>query len=164
MDLVTPDLGLLFWTGIVFCTLLFLLAKFAWKPILNAVNEREKSISDALELAEKTREEMKSLKAENDKVLKQAKAERDEILKDAKSIAVSMIAEAKKQSKEEAKKIVDNARDSINAEKASAISDLRTQVASFSIEIAEKVVRGELSSSEKQQALANQLVDDINLN
>ena len=105
MDLVTPDLGLLFWTGIVFCTLLFLLAKFAWKPILNAVNEREKSISEALELAEKTREEMKSLKAENDKVLRQAKAERDEILKDAKSTAASMIADAKKQSKEEAKKI-----------------------------------------------------------
>ena len=73
MDLVTPDLGLLFWTGIVFCTLLFLLAKFAWKPILSAVNEREKSISDALELAEKTREEMKSLKAENDQILKQAR-------------------------------------------------------------------------------------------
>ena len=85
MDLVTPDLGLLFWTGIVFCSLLFLLAKFAWKPILTAVNDREKSISDALELAEKTREEMKSLKAENDQILKQAKAERDEILKDAKS-------------------------------------------------------------------------------
>ena len=101
MDLVTPDLGLLFWTGIVFCTLLFLLAKFAWKPILNAVNEREKSISDALELAEKTREEMKSLKAENDQILKQAKIERDEILKDAKSTASSMIEKAKNKAKDE---------------------------------------------------------------
>ena len=81
MDLVLPDFGLLFWTGIVFCSLLFLLAKFAWKPILSAVNEREKSISDALELAETTREEMKSLQAENDTILKAAKAERDEILK-----------------------------------------------------------------------------------
>ena len=100
MDLVLPDFGLLFWTGIVFCSLLFLLAKFAWKPILNAVNERGNSIAEALELAEKTREEIKALKAENDQILKAAKAESDEILKDAKQTSNGMIEAAKEKSKE----------------------------------------------------------------
>ncbi|MEJ6505731.1 MAG: F0F1 ATP synthase subunit B [Crocinitomicaceae bacterium] len=164
MDLVTPDLGLLFWTGIVFCSLLFLLAKFAWKPILTAVNERGASIAEALELAEKTREEMKALKAENDQILKQAKAERDEILKDAKEIAVSMVESAKGKSKVEAQKIVDSAKDSIRSEKAAAMAELKTHVAALSLEIAEKVIRTELSSDEKQKALANNLASDINMN
>lgn len=164
MDLVTPDLGLLFWTGIVFCSLLFLLAKFAWKPILTAVNERGESIAEALELAEKTRDEMRSLKAENDQILKQAKAERDEILKEAKEIAVSMVESAKNKSKVESQKIVDSARDSIRSEKAAAMAELKTHVAALSLEIAEKVIRTELSSDEKQKALANNLASDINMN
>lgn len=164
MDLVLPDFGLLFWTGIVFCSLLFLLAKFAWKPILSAVNEREKSITEALELAEKTREEMKSLQAENDKILKVAKAERDEILKDAKSTSNAMIEAAKEKSKVEAQKIVDSARDAIRSEKAVAMAELKTHVAALSLEIAEKVIRTELSSDEKQKALANNLASDINMN
>lgn len=164
MDLVTPDLGLLFWTGIVFCSLLFLLAKFAWKPILTAVNERGESIAEALELAEKTRDEMRALKAENDQILKQAKAERDEILKDAKEIAVSMVESAKNKSKVESQKIVDSARDSIRSEKAAAMAELKTHVAALSLEIAEKVIRTELSSDEKQKALANNLASDINMN
>jgi F-type H+-transporting ATPase subunit b len=164
MDLVLPDFGLLFWTGIVFCSLLFLLAKFAWKPILNAVNERGNSIAEALELAEKTREEMKTLKAENDQILKAAKAERDEILKDAKQTSNGMIEAAKEKSKEEAQKIVDAARDSIRSEKAAAMAELKTHVAALSLEIAEKVVRTELSSDEKQKALANNLASDLNMN
>jgi F-type H+-transporting ATPase subunit b len=164
MDLVTPDLGLLFWTGIVFCSLLFLLAKFAWKPILTAVNERGESIAEALELAEKTRDEMRALKAENDQILKQAKAERDEILKEAKEIAVSMVESAKNKSKVESQKIVDSARDSIRSEKAAAMAELKTHVAALSLEIAEKVSRTELSSDEKQKALANNLASDINMN
>lgn len=164
MDLVTPDLGLLFWTGIVFCSLLFLLAKFAWKPILTAVNERGESIAEALELAEKTRDEMRALKAENDQILKQAKAERDEILKEAKEIAVSMVESAKNKSKLESQKIVDSARDSIRSEKAAAMAELKTHVAALSLEIAEKVIRTELSSDEKQKALANNLASDINMN
>ncbi|MEJ6589953.1 MAG: F0F1 ATP synthase subunit B [Crocinitomicaceae bacterium] len=164
MDLVTPDLGLLFWTGIVFCSLLFLLAKFAWKPILTAVNERGESIAEALELAEKTRDEMRALKAENDQILKQAKAERDEILKEAKEIAVSMVESAKNKSKVESQKIVDSARDSIRSEKAAAMAELKTHVAALSLEIAEKVIRTELSSDEKQKALANNLASDINMN
>lgn len=164
MDLILPDLGLLFWTGIVFCCLLFLLAKFAWKPILNAVNAREQKISEALELAVKTQAEMKALKAENDQILKEARAERDNILKEAKEAANHMIEDAKTKSKVEAQKIVDAARLNINSEKAAAIAEIKTHVATLAIEIAEKVVRGELASDEKQKALAEKLAGDIQMN
>jgi len=164
MELVTPDLGLLFWTGIVFCILLFLLVKFAWKPILGAVNAREEKISDALELAVKTKEEMKTLQAANENLLKEARAERDSMIKDAKEVASKMIDDAKGTAKVEADKLVAAARESINAEKGAAVAELKTQMAAFSMEIAEKVVRGELSSSDKQKALADKLVEDINLN
>ena len=164
MDLILPDLGLLFWTGIVFCLLLFLLAKFAWKPILNAVNAREQKISEALELAVKTQAEMKALKAENDQILKEARAERDNILKEAKEAANTMIEDAKSKSKVEAQKIVDAARLNINSEKAAAIAEIKTHVATLAVEIAEKVVRGELASDEKQKALAEKLAGDIQMN
>ena len=164
MDLILPDLGLLFWTGIVFCLLLFLLAKFAWKPILNAVNAREQKISEALELAVKTQAEMKALKAENDQILKEARAERDSILKEAKEAANQMIEEAKSKSKVEAQKIVESARLNINSEKAAAIAEIKTHVATLAVEIAEKVVRGELASDEKQKALAEKLAGDIQMN
>jgi F-type H+-transporting ATPase subunit b len=164
MDLILPDLGLLFWTGIVFCLLLFLLAKFAWKPILNAVNAREQKISEALELAVKTQSEMKALKAENDQILKEARAERDSILKEAKEAANHMIEEAKSKSKVEAQKIVESARLNINSEKAAAIAEIKTHVATLAVEIAEKVVRGELASDEKQKALAEKLAGDIQMN
>ena len=164
MDLILPDLGLLFWTGIVFCCLLFLLAKFAWKPILNAVNAREQKISESLELAVKTQAEMKALKAENDQILKEARAERDNILKEAKDAANHMIEDAKNKSKVEAQKIVEAARLNINSEKAAAIAEIKTHVATLAIEIAEKVVRGELASDEKQKALAEKLAGDIQMN
>ena len=164
MDLILPDLGLLFWTGIVFCCLLFLLAKFAWKPILNAVNAREQKISESLELAVKTQAEMKALKAENDQILKEARSERDNILKEAKDAAHHMIEDAKTKSKVEAQKIVEAARLSINSEKAAAIAEIKTHVATLAVEIAEKVVRGELASDEKQKALAEKLAGDIQMN
>jgi F-type H+-transporting ATPase subunit b len=164
MDLIIPDLGLLFWTGIVFCLLLFLLAKFAWKPILNAVNAREQKISEALELAVKTQAEMKVLKAENDQILKEARAERDNILKEAKEAANHMIEDAKSKSKVEAQKIVESARLNINSEKEAAIAEIKTHVATLAIEIAEKIVRGELASDEKQKALAEKLAGDIQMN
>jgi F-type H+-transporting ATPase subunit b len=164
MDLIIPDLGLLFWTGIVFCCLLFLLAKFAWKPILNAVNAREQKISESLELAVKTQAEMKALKAENDQILKEARAERDNILKEAKDAANHMIEDAKTKSNVEAQKIVEADRLSINSEKAAAIAEIKTHVATLAVEIAEKVVRGELASDEKQKALAEKLAGDIQMN
>jgi len=132
MDLILPDFGLLVWTGLVFCLLMFLLAKFAWKPILNAVNTREQKISEALELAEKTKVEMQALKAENDQILKEARAERDQILKEAKEAANGMVEDAKGKAKDEAAKIVESARLTINSEKAAAMAELKNHVASLS--------------------------------
>ena len=163
MDIVTPAVGQIFWGGLVFIILLILLAKYAWKPILNAVNEREKSISESLELAEKTKEEMKNLQAENEQLLKDARAERDQMIKDAKETANKMIADAKGQAKEEGNKLMASAREAIQSEKNAAIADLKIQVAEFSIEIAEKVVRGELANDDKQAALAGKLAEEINL-
>ena len=164
MDLILPDFGLLFWTALVFILLLFILTKFIWKPILSTVNERELKISDALELAVKTKAEMQAMQAENQNILKEARAERDAIVKDAKEIATKMVADAKDNAKKESEKVVVAARQIIEAEKTAAIAELKSQVATLSIEIAEKVVRAELDSSDKQKALAEKLVGDINLN
>ena len=164
MELVSPDYGLLFWTGLVFCLLLFLLAKFAWKPILNAVNARGQKIHEALELADKTRAEMLLLQAENEKILKEARAERDAIMNDAKQTAVEMVESAKDKAKVEANKIVESAKATIASEKDAAIRDLKNQLAGFSLDIAEKIVRSELSTDAKQKELAEKLADDINMN
>jgi F-type H+-transporting ATPase subunit b len=128
------------------------------------VNAREQKISESLELAVKTQAEMKALKAENDQILKEARAERDNILKEAKDAANHMIEDAKTKSKVEAQKIVEAARLSINSEKAAAIAEIKTHVATLAVEIAEKVVRGELASDEKQKALAEKLAGDIQMN
>jgi F-type H+-transporting ATPase subunit b len=164
MDLILPDYGLLFWTALVFCLLLFLLAKFAWKPILNAVNARGQKIHEALELADKTRAEMLMLQAENEKILKEARAERDAIMNDAKQTAVEMVESAKNKAKVEANKIVESAKATIASEKDAAIRDLKNQLAGFSLDIAEKIVRSELSTDAKQKELAEKLADDINMN
>ena len=164
MDLILPDYGLLFWTGLVFCLLLFLLAKYAWKPILNAVNAREQKIQEALDLADKTRAEMQLLQAENEKILKEARSERDSLIKDAQEIANKLVDEAKNKAQIEASKIVESAKVIISMEKAAAITDLKNQLAGYSLSIAEKIVRGDLASDEKQKALANKLADDINMN
>jgi F-type H+-transporting ATPase subunit b len=164
MDLILPDYGLLFWTGLVFCLLLFLLAKYAWKPILNAVNAREQKIQEALDLADKTRAEMQELQAENEKILKEARSERDALIKDAQEIANKLVDEAKNKAKIEASKIVESAKVSISMEKAAALTDLKNQLAGYSLSIAEKIVRADLASDEKQKALANKLADDINMN
>lgn len=164
MDLITPSLGLLFWTGITFCLLLFILAKFVWKPILNAVNARTQKIEEALSEADKTREDMKNLHAENDRILKEARLERDEILKEAKTSATAMIDEAKNKAKLEGVKMMDAALAAIQNEKNSAIQDMKSQIASFSVEIAERILREELSSETKQKDLANKLTGEINLN
>ncbi|MFN5417617.1 MAG: F0F1 ATP synthase subunit B [Flavobacteriia bacterium] len=164
MDLVTPDLGLLFWTGLVFILLLFLLVKFAWKPILGAVNAREEKISEALELAEKTKAEMKEMQAANENLLKEARAERDKIVKEAHEVAAKMVEDSKNNAKTESAKIIASAHQAIEMEKAAAISELKASVAAFSIEIAEKLVKSELSSDDKQKALASKLAEDINLN
>jgi F-type H+-transporting ATPase subunit b len=158
------SVGLFFWQFVIFIVLLFLLKKYAWKPILDTVNEREQKIADSLALAEKTKAEMQALQSQNENLLKEARAERDAIIRDAKETATKMVEESKSSAKAEAEKIIAAARQSIEAEKNAAIAELKTQVASFSIEIAEKIVRGELASDDKQKALADKLAEDINLN
>jgi len=164
MEIVTPSVGQLFWGGLVFLMLLFLLAKYAWKPIVNAVSEREQNIRTAIELADKTKAEMKELQSRNEDLLKEAKAERDGMIKDAKETANKMVSDAKNDAKNEAAKILADSRSAIASEKAAAISELKTQVASFSLEIAEKIIRQELSSDDKQKTLASKMAKDINLN
>jgi len=164
MDLITPDFGLMFWTGLVFLLLMFVLTKFVWKPILAAVNSREQSITASLELAEKTMSEMKALQAQNEDLLKEARAERDSIVKDAREIATKMVDDSKNTAKVEAEKIINSAREAVNNEKTAALAEIKTQIAILSIEIAEKVVKGELSSADKQKALSEKLAADFNLN
>ena len=147
MDLVTPSFGIIFWTVLIFLFLLILLKKFAWKPILNAVNERNDSIADALASAEKAKEEMAKLTADNEKILDEARTTRDEILKEARNLKDKTIAEAKTLAKDEADNIIASAKSAIQSEKRAAINDIKNQVASLSIEIAEKILSKELSES-----------------
>ncbi len=158
------SVGLFFWQSIIFIALIFLLRKFAWKPILNAVNEREASIEEALESAETARLKMAELKSSNEQLLNEARAERDEMLKEARGIKDGIVAEAKTQANAEGEKIIAAARESIQHEKMAAITDLKNQVAVLSIEIAEKILKDELSSADKQKAIIDNVVKDINLN
>ena len=158
------SVGLFFWQTILFLVLLFLLRKFAWNPILNAVNEREKSIEDALNSAEEAKRKMAELKSSNEDLLNEARAERDAMMKEARGIKDGIIAEAKEKATVDAEKIMASAKESINLEKMAAITDLKNQVATLSIEIAEKILKYELSSADKQKAIIDNVVKDINLN
>lgn len=164
MDLITPEIGLFFWQTIVFLVLLFLMAKFAWKPILSSIRNREQSINDALASAENARKEMQNLQSDNEQLMKEARAERDAILREARELKEKVIADASDEAKVKADKIVADAKRSIELEKQAAMADLKSQVASLSIEIAEKVVRNELSSKEKQHQMINEMIGDATLN
>ena len=164
MDLVIPSIGLIFWTSLVFIILLFLLGKFAWKPILKSVKERETKIETALEASEKAREEMAALKSQNEDLRKEALVERDSLLKEAREIKDKIVAEAKNTAKEEGERIVESAREVIINEKMAAVTEIKNQVAALSIEIAEKIVKEKLSTDEKQKTLVDGLVKEINLN
>lgn len=164
MELVTPHLGLLFWMTLSFGLVLFILKKFAWAPIIKMLKEREDKIESALRAADKAHEEMENLKFSNEQLLKQAKDERDSMLRDAKKISENIINEAREKANEEGRKIVENAKESIHFEKMAAITELKNQLAVLSIEIAEKVLREELSKSGKQQDFVNKLIDDTHFN
>ena len=155
--------GLFFWQTLLFVGLLFLLAKVAWKPILTAVEERENTIKDALASAEKAKTDMEAVQADNKRILKEARAERDALLADAKIASTQMINEAKEAAKAEADKIAAAAQASIEQEKNAAINELKNQVATLSIDIAQKVLQGELADEKKQQALVEKLVNDIEI-
>jgi F-type H+-transporting ATPase subunit b len=164
MDLITPEIGLLFWQTIVFLILMTVLAKFAWKPILGAVRTREESINQALASAEDARKEMQNLKADNEKAMQQARAERDEILKEARQIKDKMIGEAEGEAQQKADVIVAKAKDSIEMEKRAAMADIKNQVATLSIEIAEKVIGKELSTEERQHQMIDKMLQEATLN
>lgn len=164
MELVKPEIGLIFWMSITFIVVLLLLRKFAWTPILNMIKEREASIENALNSAELAKKEMASLKSSNEKLLAEARIERDNILKEAREIKDSIVNEAKTKAKQEADKIVTSARENIQNEKMAAITELKNQVATLSIDIAEKILKTELSSDDKQKALVKNLLEGIKLN
>ncbi len=157
------SIGLFFWQTIIFILLIFLLKKYAWKPILDAVNEREEGIKNALLSAEKAKDEMASLQSDNEETLKKARAERDSLLKEAREIKQQLIDDAKNEAQSEAKKIISQAQETIQNEKKAAISDLKNQVASLSIDIAEKVLKEKLSDDKTQMNLVKDLVKDVTL-
>jgi F-type H+-transporting ATPase subunit b len=164
MELIKPSIGLVFWMSVSFLTLLFILKKFAWKPILNMLHEREQNIAEALNTAKKAREEMASLKADNERLLNEARIERDRMIKEARDTKDAIIAEAKGKAQAEANKILAQTRETIQTEKNAALTELKNQVASMSIQIAEKILRAELSNDDKQKALVQNMLKDINMN
>ncbi|ARV11813.1 F0F1 ATP synthase subunit B [Gilvibacter sp. SZ-19] len=149
---------------VLFLLLIFLMVKFAWKPILNALNEREDNIQGALDAAEKAKLEMENLQADNKKLLNEARAERDAMLKEARDMKAKMIADAKDEAKVAADQMIAQAQAAIESEKKAAVADLKNQVASLSVDIAEKVVRAELADAGKQQKLVENLLGDAKLN
>jgi F-type H+-transporting ATPase subunit b len=164
MELLTPGTGLILWQLIVFVLLFLLLSKLAWKPILNSLKEREQSIQGALDTAEKARLEMSQLKSENEKLLKEAREERDKMLKEAREAGSRMKDEAVADAKKAADKIVEDARAAINIEKQAAMRDVKAQVALFSLEIAEKLMKTKLSDDKAQKELVQNYIKDLKIN
>lgn len=164
MDLIKPDVGLLFWMILSFGIVLYILAKFAWKPILNALKMREKTIEQRLEAARKAKEEMAKIEFGNEKVTALAKLEKENMLKDAAEMKEKIIEEAKKEAREEAKKIIEDTRMAIKKEKQMAVEEMKKSIASLSVEIAENVLKQQLDKDDNQASLINKLIDDIDLN
>lgn len=164
MDLLTPGIGLVVWQSVVFLILVFLLAKFAWKPILDSLKIRDESIEEALQSAEKAREEMSNLKDDNEKLLSEARAEREELLKEAQKTANVMKEEAKQEASKMAQKIIDDAKAGIEAEKAAALAEVRALVVDLSVEIAEKVIRKNFDNEKAQKTLVSEFLADKNIN
>ena len=164
MELLTPGTGLLFWQAVVFLALFFLLAKFAWKPILGSLKERELSIHEALASAEKAKEEMARLQAGNEQLLREAREERDRIVRDARDAANRLIDQAQAEAKRSADRLIEDAKAVINTEKQAALRDVKSQVALFSIQIAEKLIRKNLSGDQAQKDMVEEYLKDIKLN
>ncbi len=162
--MIEPGIGLLFWMTLTFVILLVLLAKFAWKPILSAVNEREVTIVDALNQAKLARQEVENLKAENEVILREAKAERDQILKEAREIKDRIVGEAKDAARLEGDKMIEQARQTIASEKAAAVADIKTQIGTLSLNIAESILKNKLDTDTAQNELVSNILNTSNLN
>ena len=164
MDLFNDfSIGLFVWQTVLFLALLFLLRKYAWKPILSAVEERENTIKDSLEAAEKAKADMEAVQADNKRILKEARAERDALLTEAKKTSTQIVNDAKEAAQAEADKIAAAAHEAIQQEKNAAINDIKAQVAGLSVDIAQKVLQGELADQKKQEQLVEKLVNDIEI-
>ncbi len=164
MELVTPDLGLSIWTSVAFIILLIILRAFAWKPILGAVKDREESIEKAISSADEARKEMAALQANNEALLKEARLERDKILAEARDTKDQIVSEAKNVAKEEADRLLTQAREVIDTEKKAALAEIKNQVATLSLDIAGKVIKAELADDKKQQELVGKLMQEVKLN
>lgn len=156
--------GLFIWQVVLFVVLVLVLKKVAWPQIMNAVEERESSISNALQAADKAKKEMEALQASNEELLKEAREERDRMLREARDTKDQIVSEAKNKAQEEAAKMIASAKSTIEGEKKSALNEIKTYSAELALQVAEKIMRSELSSDEKQKALASKYVDEINLN
>ena len=164
MEILSPDTGLLIFQTVAFLLLLFLLGKFAWKPILSGLKEREQTIENAPLSAEQAKNEMQKLQSDNQKLLAEARAERDSILKEAMATANTIKEEAKEETGKITAKMLEDAKAVIENEKRAALADVKTLVAKLSLEITEKVIRKELSDKKAQESLVNDYVKDLNLN
>ncbi len=164
MDLLTPQLGLLVWNVLAFLILFFILKKFAWKPILKSLKDREQGVADSLATAEKVRAEMAQLKNENEILLAKAREERAEILKEARFTKDKIINEAKDQAKIEAGKIIVDAQAAIETQKMAALTEIRNQVGNLVVEISEKILRRQLSDKAEQENYIKQLTEEVKLN
>jgi F-type H+-transporting ATPase subunit b len=164
MELVNPGLGLIVWMSLAFLAVLLILGKYAWKPIMKALKEREVSIHEALNSAEKARKEMQNLQFSNEKMLAEAKNERDKILAEARKLKESIIEESKVKAIEETNRILSNAREAIQQEKMAVLTDLKDQMKDYSLEIAKKVLMRELSDAGKQEEYVKALLKDVKFN
>jgi F-type H+-transporting ATPase subunit b len=163
-SLTTPAIGTIFWTVLIFSIFFVLLKKFAWKPILNAVKQRDEMIKGSLASAEKARKEMIKLQSDNEAILRKAREEREVILREAREIRDKLIAEAKSQASEEADKLVEKARTGIEREKATALAEIRDQVAALSVDIASKLIGEKLKQTSEQEKLIDSYLNDVGLN
>ncbi|MCE1167617.1 MAG: F0F1 ATP synthase subunit B [Sphingobacteriia bacterium] len=164
MELVSPGIGLIFWMVVSFSILLFVLTRFAWKPIMKMIKERETSIDEALKAASKARQEMEGLQADHQKLIDEAKEERDGILKEARKLREKMLDDSREKALVEYNRMLDQAREAIENEKKAAITELRNEVATLSIEIAEKLMRQKMSEAEKQDSFVRKLIDEVKIN
>jgi F-type H+-transporting ATPase subunit b len=164
MELLMPHTGTVIWMLISFIIVLTILKKFAWKPILGALKAREDSIDQALRSAELARDEMQSLQAKNEKIIAEAKVDRDKIIKEARELKDEIVNEAKQKALSEAEKLIESARESIKNEKLAAIKEIKEQVASLSINIAEKIMQEKLEDDEKQKEIIDRFLRDVKMN
>jgi len=166
MDKLVNDfsLGLFFWQAVILVVLILLLVKFAWKPIMTSITEREEGIANAIASAEAARKEMQNLQADNQRILNEARAERDAMIKEAREIKDKMIADAKAEAAVQGEKMIEQAKAAIESEKNAAMAELKNQVSGFSLDIAEKILKNELSDKASQTSLVERMLEDVKLN